>query len=79
MVRPQRGDSERRRSLEFGELVHVLRRERRESQRVVAARIPMSVANLSRIERGIRLPLTELSAAYQPTVLAALRQAAALQ
>jgi transcriptional regulator with XRE-family HTH domain len=42
--------------LAFGELVHLLRRERHESQRVVAARVPMSVANLSRMERGIQSP-----------------------
>jgi 4-hydroxy-tetrahydrodipicolinate synthase len=38
-----------------------------------------ALAQAGRIERGIRLPLTELSAAHQPAVLAALRQAAALQ
>lgn len=34
-----------------------------------------ALAQAGRIERGIRLPLTELSAAHQPAVLAALRQA----
>jgi 4-hydroxy-tetrahydrodipicolinate synthase len=41
--------------------------------------VKWALAQAGRIERGIRLPLTELSAAYQPTMLAALRQAAALQ
>lgn len=55
MARP-RVDSERRRSLEFGELVHLLRRQRRESQGALAAKIPMSAGNLSRIERGLQGP-----------------------
>ena len=38
-----------------------------------------ALAQAGRIERGIRLPLTELSAVHQPAVLAALRQATALQ
>lgn len=38
-----------------------------------------ALAQAGRIGHGIRLPLTELSAAHQPAVLAALRQAAALQ
>lgn len=38
-----------------------------------------ALAQAGRIGRGIRLPLTELSAAHQPAVLAALRQASALQ
>ncbi len=38
-----------------------------------------ALAQAGRIERGIRLPLTELSAAHQPAVLAALRQASVLQ
>ncbi len=38
-----------------------------------------ALAQAGRIGRGIRLPLTELSAAQQPAVLAALRQASALQ
>lgn len=37
------------------------------------------LAHAGRIGRGIRLPLTELSAQYQPAVLAALREAAALE
>jgi len=41
--------------------------------------VKWALAQAGRIERGIRLPLTELSAAFQPAVLAALRQAAALQ
>ena len=41
--------------------------------------VKWALAQAGRIERGIRLPLTELSAAYQPAVLAALRQATALQ
>ena len=41
--------------------------------------VKWALAQAGRIERGIRLPLTELSAAHQPAVLAALRQAAALQ
>jgi 4-hydroxy-tetrahydrodipicolinate synthase len=41
--------------------------------------VKWALAQAGRIERGIRLPLTELSAAYQPAVLAALRRAAALQ
>ena len=41
--------------------------------------IKWALAQAGRIERGIRLPLTELSAAHQPAVLAALRQATALQ
>lgn len=40
--------------------------------------VKWALAQAGRIGRGIRLPLTELSAAYQPVVLAALRQAAAL-
>jgi 4-hydroxy-tetrahydrodipicolinate synthase len=38
-----------------------------------------ALAQAGKIERGIRLPLTELSAAHQPAVLAALSRAAALQ
>jgi 4-hydroxy-tetrahydrodipicolinate synthase len=38
-----------------------------------------ALAQAGMIERGIRLPLTELTAAHQPAVLAALRQASALQ
>ncbi|MGA8095031.1 MAG: 4-hydroxy-tetrahydrodipicolinate synthase [Steroidobacteraceae bacterium] len=38
-----------------------------------------ALAQAGRIERGIRLPLTELSAAHQPAVLEALRRAATLQ
>ncbi len=41
--------------------------------------VKWALAQAGRIERGIRLPLTELSTAYQPAVLAALRQASALQ
>lgn len=41
--------------------------------------VKWALAQASRIERGIRLPLTELSAAHQPAVLAALQRAAALQ
>jgi 4-hydroxy-tetrahydrodipicolinate synthase len=41
--------------------------------------VKWALAQAGRIERGIRLPLTELAAAHQPAVLAALRQAAALQ
>jgi 4-hydroxy-tetrahydrodipicolinate synthase len=41
--------------------------------------VKWALAQAGRIERGIRLPLTELSAEHQPAVLAALRQAAALQ
>jgi 4-hydroxy-tetrahydrodipicolinate synthase len=41
--------------------------------------VKWALAQAGRIERGIRLPLTELSAAHQPAVLAALRQAATLQ
>ncbi len=41
--------------------------------------VKWALAQAGRIDRGIRLPLTELSAAHQPAVLAALRQAAALQ
>jgi len=41
--------------------------------------VKWALAQAGRIERGIRLPLTELSAAHQPAVLAALQQAAALQ
>jgi 4-hydroxy-tetrahydrodipicolinate synthase len=41
--------------------------------------VKWALAQAGRIERGIRLPLTELSAAHRPAVLAALRQAAALQ
>ena len=40
--------------------------------------VKWALAQAGRIERGIRLPLTELSAAHQPAVLAALRRAAAL-
>jgi len=40
--------------------------------------VKWALAQAGRIERGIRLPLTELAAAYQPAVLAALRQAATL-
>ncbi|HVC31850.1 MAG TPA: 4-hydroxy-tetrahydrodipicolinate synthase, partial [Steroidobacteraceae bacterium] len=38
-----------------------------------------ALAQAGRIERGIRLPLTELSAAHQPALRAALRQAGVLQ
>ena len=41
--------------------------------------VKWALAQAGRIGRGIRLPLTELSAAYQPAVLAALRQVAALE
>ncbi|MGH8181060.1 MAG: 4-hydroxy-tetrahydrodipicolinate synthase [Steroidobacteraceae bacterium] len=41
--------------------------------------VKWALAHAGRIGRGIRLPLTELSVAHQPAVLAALRQAAALQ
>ncbi|MGH8294466.1 MAG: 4-hydroxy-tetrahydrodipicolinate synthase [Steroidobacteraceae bacterium] len=41
--------------------------------------VKWALAQAGRIGRGIRLPLTELSAGRQPAVLAALRQAAALQ
>jgi 4-hydroxy-tetrahydrodipicolinate synthase len=41
--------------------------------------VKWALAQAGRIERGIRLPLTELSAAHQPAVLAALRRAATLQ
>ncbi|MGH8199702.1 MAG: 4-hydroxy-tetrahydrodipicolinate synthase [Steroidobacteraceae bacterium] len=41
--------------------------------------VKWALAQAGRIERGIRLPLTELAAGHQPAVLAALRQAAALQ
>jgi 4-hydroxy-tetrahydrodipicolinate synthase len=41
--------------------------------------VKWALAQAGRIERGIRLPLTELSAGHRPAVLAALRQAAALQ
>jgi 4-hydroxy-tetrahydrodipicolinate synthase len=41
--------------------------------------VKWALAQAGRIERGIRLPLTELSAAYQPAVLAALSRAAVLQ
>lgn len=41
--------------------------------------VKWALAQAGRIGRGIRLPLTELSAAHQPAVLAALRRAAALQ
>lgn len=41
--------------------------------------VKWALAQAGRIELGIRLPLTELSAPYRPAVLAALRQAAALQ
>lgn len=41
--------------------------------------VKWALAQTGRIESGIRLPLTELSAACRPAVLAALRQAAALQ
>lgn len=39
--------------------------------------VKWALAHAGRIESGIRLPLTELSAAHRPAVLAALRQAAA--
>ncbi|HEX4268695.1 MAG TPA: 4-hydroxy-tetrahydrodipicolinate synthase [Steroidobacteraceae bacterium] len=41
--------------------------------------VKWALAQAGRIERGIRLPLTELSTAHQPAVLAALRRAATLQ
>lgn len=41
--------------------------------------VKWALAQAGRIGRGIRLPLTELSAEHRPAVLAALRQAAALQ
>lgn len=41
--------------------------------------VKWALAQAGRIGQGIRLPLTELSPAHQPAVLAALRQAAALQ
>jgi 4-hydroxy-tetrahydrodipicolinate synthase len=41
--------------------------------------VKWALAQAGRIERGIRLPLTELSAAHRPAVLAALRQAGVLQ
>jgi 4-hydroxy-tetrahydrodipicolinate synthase len=41
--------------------------------------VKWALAQAGRIERGIRLPLTELSEGHRPAVLAALRQAAALQ
>lgn len=41
--------------------------------------VKWALAQAGRIERGIRLPLTELSAAHRPALLAALSQAAALQ
>jgi 4-hydroxy-tetrahydrodipicolinate synthase len=41
--------------------------------------VKWALAQAGRIGRGIRLPLTELSAAYQPAVLAALQRAATLQ
>ncbi|HEV7136188.1 MAG TPA: 4-hydroxy-tetrahydrodipicolinate synthase [Steroidobacteraceae bacterium] len=41
--------------------------------------VKWALAQAGRMGRGIRLPLTELSAAHQPAVLAALRQATALQ
>lgn len=41
--------------------------------------VKWALAQAGRIERGVRLPLTELSAGHRPAVLAALRQAAALQ
>ena len=41
--------------------------------------VKWALAQAGRIGRGIRLPLTELSTAHQPAVLAALRQAAALE
>jgi len=40
--------------------------------------VKWALAQAGRIERGIRLPLTELSAAHQPAVLAALQRAASL-
>jgi 4-hydroxy-tetrahydrodipicolinate synthase len=41
--------------------------------------VKWALAQAGRIERGIRLPLTELSAAHQPAVLAALQRASTLQ
>jgi len=41
--------------------------------------VKWALAQAGRMERGIRLPLTELASAHQPAVLAALRAAAALQ
>jgi 4-hydroxy-tetrahydrodipicolinate synthase len=41
--------------------------------------VKWALAQAGRIERGIRLPLTELSAAHRPAVLAALQRAATLQ
>ncbi|HEX8755869.1 MAG TPA: 4-hydroxy-tetrahydrodipicolinate synthase [Steroidobacteraceae bacterium] len=41
--------------------------------------VKWALAQAGRMRRGIRLPLTELSAAHQPAVLAALRQATAPQ
>ncbi|HEY6516276.1 MAG TPA: 4-hydroxy-tetrahydrodipicolinate synthase [Steroidobacteraceae bacterium] len=41
--------------------------------------VKWALAQAGKIERGIRLPLTELSADHQPAVLAALSRAAALQ
>jgi 4-hydroxy-tetrahydrodipicolinate synthase len=41
--------------------------------------VKWALAQAGRIEGGIRLPLTELSATHRPAVLAALREAAALQ
>lgn len=41
--------------------------------------VKWALAQAGRIQHGIRLPLTELSAAHQPAVRAALRQAAVLQ
>jgi 4-hydroxy-tetrahydrodipicolinate synthase len=41
--------------------------------------VKWALAQAGRIGRGIRLPLTELSAAHQPAVLAALQRAATLQ
>ena len=41
--------------------------------------VKWALAQAGRIERGIRLPLTELSEAHRPTVLAALKRADALQ
>lgn len=41
--------------------------------------VKWALAQAGRIGHGIRLPLTELSVAYQPAVLAALRQAAAFE
>lgn len=41
--------------------------------------VKWALAQAGRMGRGIRLPLTELSPGHQPAVLAALRQAAALQ